>query len=154
MAMSPEVREQLLTATRSASQAFVEDINYFRSILQRNDLSASDIRRVSNELRRILIDNGGDLEKIAPPRIGKIVLRAPHNSPYYRWADKNPFQFFASGGATIFGVTFRAISVSKGARTINSSKYPPDQTDDISTDQFLSQRVLCLVVDGAIAATS
>ncbi len=135
----------LLTSTKSTAAAFIEDMAYFRELLKRKDIDAPAIRRVSNELRRLLIDTGGDLEKIAAPRIGRIHITAPYNNPYYRKAEKHTFGFFASGGVTLFGATFRGIIAGDGNHPVpNMSKYPPDVTEQLTTDNFLSQKVLCL----------
>jgi hypothetical protein len=143
--MSPDVKQQLLAGTRSTAIAFVEDMAYFRELLDRKDIDAAAIRRSSNELRRILIDNGGDLEKIAPPRIGRVYITAPYNNPYYRSGEKHPFAFFASGGVTLFGATFRGIVARVGnVPAPNMSKHRPDITEQLTIDGFLSQKVLCL----------
>jgi hypothetical protein len=143
--MSPEVKQQLLAATKSTAIAFIEDMAYFRELLNRKDIDASAIRRSSNELRRLLIDNGGDLEKIAAPRIGRVHITAPQNTPYYRFGEKHPFAFFASGGVELFGATFRGICVRvSNPPAPDMSKHPPDVTVQLTTDGFLSQKVLCL----------
>jgi hypothetical protein len=145
MPMSTEVRQQLLAATKSAAAAFIEDMAYFRDLLKRKEIKADEIRRSSAELRRLLIDNGGDLEKIAAPRIGRVHILAPQNNPYYRIGDKSPFTFFSSGGVTLFGATFRGMVVNMGNSSApNMSKYGPEDTLPLSADGFLSQRVLCL----------
>jgi hypothetical protein len=145
MPISPEVKEQRLVAPKSTAAAFIEDMAYFRELLNRKEIDSSAIRRSSNELRRILIDNGGDLEKIAAPRIGRVHLTAPYNNPYYRFGEKHPFAFFASGGVTLFGATFRGICMRDGRPSApDMSKHPPDVTEQFTTDGFLSQKVLCL----------
>jgi hypothetical protein len=146
MPMSPEAKQQFLAATKSAAAAFIEDMAYFRDLLNRKDIQAAEIRRSSGELRRLLIDNGGDLEKIAPPRIGRIKLLAPYNNLYYRAAEKSPFAFFASAGVTLFGVSFRALLVNRGPGTSmpNMTGFDPERCDPVTIDQFLSQKVLSL----------
>jgi hypothetical protein len=138
--MTPEARQQLLAATRPAAQAFLEDITYFRDILIRKDITQPEIRRLSAELRRILIDNGGDLEKIAAPRIGRIRLHEPDNQPMYVAERKSNYLFFQSGGCPIQGVSYRAVYV----RTppYGSHQLHSDIPREIKLDGFLSQRVI------------
>src|SRR5258706_16375551 len=116
MPMSSDVQQKLLAATRSAAEAFVEDLSHFRDVVSKRNLQRQDVRRMSNELRRILIDNGGDLEKIAAPRIGKVTLQMPDNGPYYRASWVAPLEFFGSGGINLFGIDIRAFARIRGRR--------------------------------------
>jgi hypothetical protein len=142
--MSPEARQQLLVATKSAAAAFIEDMAYFRDLLNRKEIKADEIRRSSGELRRLLIDNGGDLEKIAPPRIGRVYISAPYNNPYYRAIERTPVAFFASGGVTLFGATFRTLILNAGTSMPRVTRFDPERTESVTIDQFLSQKVLSL----------
>lgn len=145
MAISEETRIRLQFTTKDAAHAFVEDISDIREIAQRCNVGRGELRRLSSILRRLLIDNNGDLSSIAPPRIGKITILAPDNSPAYHDAKKNVFTFFGSGygaGPKEFGLPIRGSCVRKGT-------LPPIvgldnlATIDLSHDGFLSQNVIC-----------
>jgi hypothetical protein len=146
--MTPETRQQLLAATRTAAQAFAEDLTYFRDLLLNHmDITAAEIRRLSGEMRRILIDNGGDLEKIASPRVGRIRLHEPDNQLYYVEDRKQPCAFFLSGGCAVLGVFFRAVTlneVTPGLVKTPSMRQDADRTCEVRQDGFLSQKVICL----------
>jgi hypothetical protein len=72
--MTPEIVKELKLATRDAAAAFVEDMPHIREVLNRVNPDRGELRRLSNPLRRLLIDNGGDLRDIAAPRIGRFKL--------------------------------------------------------------------------------
>jgi hypothetical protein len=144
MSMSPDVRQKLLVATRGAAEAFIEDLSYFRGIVSKRNIQRQDVRRMSNELRRILIDNGGDLEKIAAPRIGKVMLQMPDNGPYHRASWASPMTFFGSGGVDLFGIgSVRAAAAFRSAKHPPIPGFHPDKTTEATVDQFMSQGVLC-----------
>src|ERR1700674_4527094 len=97
MPMTREVRDQLLNATRHAAVAFLEDLTHLRDVSKGVNQSSGELRRISNELRRLLIDNGGDLPDIAAPRIGRLMFKAPDNNPIYKSARSGPYSYWASG---------------------------------------------------------
>lgn len=100
---------------------------------------------MSNELRRILIDNGGDLEKVAAPRIGKVMLRMPDNGPHYRAGWATHVGFFGSAGINIFGVDIRAATMFLGTTKMPPLPgFHPSKMVEATCDQFMSQSVLCL----------
>lgn len=105
---SPKSIEELLLASRGAAAAFIEDMPHVREVLNRPDPDRGEIRRMSNILRRLLIDNGGDLRGVAAPRIGRSTLQSPDNAPILKLARNTPIPFFQSAGASVFGVIFRA----------------------------------------------
>jgi hypothetical protein len=138
-------REQLLNATREAAAAFVEDMPHIRGVSKRAkeriDPDKGELRRLSNELRRLLVD--GDLQSVAAPRIGRFTLLSPDNAPVLKATRKTPFPFFQSGGVAAFGVISRAIIVDEGiSRTLED--FDPDRTVALPMDNFLTQKVLCL----------
>lgn len=94
MTLSPERQRQMLLDTREAAAAFVEDLAHIREALQRPSPSRGEIRRLSNVLRRILVDNDGDIRRIAPPRVGKIIFDVPDNNALYVSARSLPFFYF------------------------------------------------------------
>jgi hypothetical protein len=155
MSLSPENREKLLLATREAAAAFIEDMPHIREIVNKPDPDRGDPRRLSNILRRLLIDNGGDLPDIAAPRIGKLKLNTPDNKPFYKLDQQQPYVFFGSGGATLFGVNVRAAMQMRGSINPGPGEarallpqfehgFDGQGCVSLPTNNFLSQRVLCL----------
>jgi hypothetical protein len=144
VSLTPERREQLLSATREAAAAFVEDMRHIRETVNKTNPDRAELRRLSNVLRRLLIDNGGDLRAIAAPRIGRITLLSPDNKPFVKTARKRPNEFFASAGVAAFGVYFRAAHCEKAASAEPIEDFDPERTVDLPLDNFLSQEVLCL----------
>src|SRR5215216_54453 len=104
MAMTPEIQARLLAATRDAAVAFLEDVAHLRDILNRQDQVRGSLRRLSNELRRLLVDNGGDLPDIAAPRIGRLMFVARDNNPLYKSDRDHPFAYCASGSGSAHGL--------------------------------------------------
>jgi len=153
--LTPERSQQLLAATREAAAAFVEDMPHICELLNKTNLDRGDPRRLSNILRRLLIDNNGDLRDIAAPRMGKVTIATPDNKPFYKLDEKQPYVFFGSGGATIFGVNLRAamqlrgsINPGPGEARALLPKFEPGFDGQgwipLPIDSFLSQKVLCL----------
>ena len=63
------------TLTRNAALVLCDDLAHIRNIVSDTNVSASEIRRISALLRRMLIE--GEIFKIAGPRIGKISIMSP-----------------------------------------------------------------------------
>jgi hypothetical protein len=144
MKLTETRREELLVATREAAAALSEDMQHIREILNRIDPDRGEVRRLSSILRRLLIDNGGDLRNISAPRIGRLMFFAPDNKPVYK-ADKNrPYAFFGSGGVQAFGIHLRAAAVEAAARPQQLEEFDPKRFIPLQMDNFLSQHVLCL----------
>lgn len=81
--------------TRDAAIAFLEDFAHMRIIAAQQFPERGDARRLSAVLRRLLIDNGGDLRKIAPCRIGRLEFKAKDTKPYVKAGP--PFFFDCRG---------------------------------------------------------
>jgi hypothetical protein len=143
MSLSPELRDQLILATREAAVAFLEDMPHIRDVLNRPNPDRGELRRLSSVLRRLLIDNGGDIRDIAAPRIGRFVLLSPDNKPVFKAARKTTYDFFASAGVLAFGIHFRAAAFEKGTKPTPLENFDPDRTVELPMDNFLSQDVLC-----------
>src|SRR5437868_1161900 len=107
MSMNPEHKAELLASTREAAIACVEDVAHMRDVLSRLDPDRGELRRLSAILRRLLIDNGGDLRRIAPPRVGRLELLIPDNKAIYAADRKNPYTFFGSASVETFGLFIR-----------------------------------------------
>jgi hypothetical protein len=93
-------------------------------------------------LRRWLVERA--MATIAAPRCGKVFLREPDNKPVNKTSEKQRFVFFASAGASVFGVEMRALTVTAGVRREPMGDFDPERTVNVRLDNFLSQRVLCL----------
>lgn len=143
-AMKPEIRSRMLTETREAAAAFIEDLAHLREVLKRVDPVRGELRRMSNVLRRFLIDYDGDIRRIAPPRTGRIMIKSPDNSEFYRAEGNKPYTFFGSGGAKCYGVWMRGGIVEQGNHLRKIDYSYLDKTVELSQDGFLGQRVLCL----------
>ena len=66
MSLAQESDDRTIS-TRETAAAFIEDMRHLRDVVNKPD--ATELRRLTNILRRLLID--GDLGKIAAPRIGR-----------------------------------------------------------------------------------
>jgi hypothetical protein len=142
--LTPERREQLISATREAAAAFVEDLPHIRETVNKVDPDRGELRRLSNVLRRLLIDNGGDLRSVAAPRVGKFAIVTPDNKPAYKADKKRPYTFFGSAGVRAFGIWIRAVAVEAAAKHQPLENFNPEQCIPLPMDNFLAQRVLCL----------
>lgn len=140
--MTPEKKRELLLATHEAAAAFAEDIPHIRQVINRQDTDRGDIRRLSNVIRRLLVDGGGDLRDIATPRIGRFTLSSPDNSWVFKQERNVPFPFYQSGGATVFGIFLRAPMFDNNNR--NTQGLNPENVVALPLDNFLSQKVMCL----------
>lgn len=132
---------QRLKETWEAAAAVMEDLAYFRSLLDTEEPEKADLRRSSGVLRRLLID--GDLNKVAAPRIGRIHLQAPDNKPVYVSSRKEPLPFFMSGGASIFGVWLRCATSERSGHARPLPEFDPDRLIDLRLDSFCKQHILC-----------
>jgi hypothetical protein len=150
--MSPEKREHLEVTTRMMARHLLEDILYIRDVIVRATTSRAEIRRMSAVIRRVLVD--GDLQKVAAPRVGKLLIQAPDRKTFYKVADRvQSIMFFASGGAPVHGVRVNAllmlnagnIAPEKMEKTSSELTSSLDASEKISLrpSNFLDQRVLC-----------
>ena len=74
--LSDAERQRLIIETSESAAALSDDLKHFRRLLAQPDFSTGDARRLSAQLRRLLVD--GDLRSVAAPRIvGKIYVQAP-----------------------------------------------------------------------------
>jgi hypothetical protein len=147
MPLTDENRQHLLVATREAAAALAEDMTHVRETLNRSDPDRGGLRRLSAVLRRILIDNGGDLRDVAAPRIGRFQILSLDNKPVYKADKERPYAFFGSGGVAAFGISFRAVTIENGNSAQVLEDFDPDRTITLSLEGFLGQQVLCLQGD-------
>lgn len=155
MPQSPQVKSALLETSKECAAALIEDIDHIRSVLTQQSIHKGEARRLSASLRRILIDKGGDISLIAPPRMGKIRLHSPDNSSVYGNERKLFVKCFGSGcgdvtGFKLFEGNMRALVVQHAASSLffrmPKAPVPADinKLVELSHDGFLSNRVLYL----------
>lgn len=96
MNLSSEQRAKLIASTNGAAVALVEDLVHLREIVGRQQHTPAELRRSSAVLRRLIIDE--DIRGVAAPRIGKLHLRMPDFSPYYRISQLCPIDYFGGAG--------------------------------------------------------
>jgi hypothetical protein len=143
MELSDAQKQEMIAATHDSAVDMVDDLQHIREVIAKPEPTAGDIRRTSNILRRLLIDNNGDLRKIAPPRIGKTHLFAPDLTLLYRSGDKHPWGFLSTARAKIFGIQIDAVLVDHPPVRRSIAGYDPDKTVSLTFDQFNRQRVIC-----------
>jgi hypothetical protein len=147
--MSKKSAAERLIETKPGAAAFLEDLGHVRDIVRTSDKAdAGEIRRLSNVLRRLLIDNGGDLRSIAPPRIGRFTIASFDNGPVLKSEARKPIAFYQSGGGAIFGVYVRAALIEAnqlgeppGPRPLPD--FDPERTISLPLDNFLAQKLIC-----------
>jgi hypothetical protein len=97
----PDQRQKLVAESREAAAALLDDLRHFRELLSRTTLTTNDARSISTTLRRLLFN--GELQKIAAPRIGRIIYTGPNNDTFYGAATAKPY-LFVSGGFFVRGL--------------------------------------------------
>lgn len=142
-ALSEEQKREMIATTHEIAWAAMEDIEYIRSIVLKSDPTPRDVRHSSNVLRRLLIDNGGDLRKISPPRLGRrLYLTAPDLGLLIKAGETEPWPFMSAGVADVFGISIDAWCVNRGKQT-RPIDYQPGKTVQLALDNFLAQKVVC-----------
>ena len=134
--LSNSERLERRAETRELAAALVEDLAYYREVLDRPEQSPAELRRLSGSLRRVLLD--GDIAIAASPRTGKLTLRLPDNRPIYDWVNERNTRTFLSLGMPAFGLVVRAVCDMAGP-------HPAINLDAVGygrLDGFLSQRVV------------
>lgn len=142
MAMTEQQRSDRLKATRDKAQHLIEDLAYLREMVARDQLEASELRRASAILRRLLVE--GDLIDVAGPRLGKLMISSPDIGPLHRANDRQAIPFAAAAGASLFGVEMSAMLADSAAKPRDLPGYHPDARVRLTMDNFLKQRVICL----------
>src|SRR6476619_2455796 len=93
MPLSDQEKQAMLIATHETALAFVDDIQHVREVISKPEPTPGDIRRISNPLRRILIDNNGDIKTVAPPELGGLNYLARTFSSLSDLAKSSPSRF-------------------------------------------------------------
>ncbi len=140
----------MLAESQEAANAFVDDMVEIRRVLATEGASIGDVRRISAILRRLLVER--DLAIIASPRMGRILLLAPDNKPFYAHEKTNPPRLFVSGRVRVLGWSgIIVVRMYRGAGHIDN--IPPERiyapnfditrTVALKLEGFLNQRVVC-----------
>jgi hypothetical protein len=65
MALSLAEKRARITATRDVAWHMLDDLKHMREIIAKPVPTSGEVRRISNLVRRLLIDKGGDLPRVA-----------------------------------------------------------------------------------------
>lgn len=119
--------------------ALSDDLKHIRGILGREEIGRGDARRMSAQLRRILVD--GDLVQIAGPRLGRIKINSPQLREYHHVNEQSPLEIFTGGNLEFATMAVGNMAIAR--QRIGPTKGHPDDTIDLNVDQFCKQRVIC-----------
>jgi hypothetical protein len=139
--LSDGQKADLCKSTLESSVVLIDDLAHIREILAKPEPTAGDIRRLTAQLRRILIER--DLALIAAPRVGRISLQAPDTKPITISNRASPVSFFSAGGADVFGVQVAAAIIEKGNAARILPGFDPEARVLLKADNFLTQNVVC-----------
>ena len=139
-ALTSEQREQMRESTRSAAHALSDDLKHMREVIAKEQFTAGDLRRISNQLRRILVN--GDLRKVAAPRVAKILIEAPQLKAFHHFNEKHPIDLF-SGGKLVFRHMEMGNFLLSNKSAFGLGGESPDETVSLNVEQFIAQRVIC-----------
>ena len=140
MGSQEEYKTARRAKTREAAVALVDDMEFLRTVLANDAPTAGDIRRMSAQLRRILVDAA--IDKIAAPRVGKITFQAPAIDQIVRSNRATPYAFLHVGPATIFGVRMAMGAIDRAGTARAAINYNPDGTTQLDLEHFMSQGVI------------
>lgn len=152
-AFSAEQKEALKASTRNMAEMLLEDLSHFRKVVSNPETSQVDVRKLTADVRRLLVNR--ELDHVAAPRCGRVMLKAPDYNAYYEAADRSRVVQYCGGeDITLFGHQF-------GAAILAEHKLPPNMTPEqylnpmqsilggsrksvfMKLDHFMSQRVIC-----------
>jgi hypothetical protein len=122
MALSQAEKREMVLATRESAWNMIDDLKHMRAVIAKPVPTRSDIRHVSNLVRRLLIDKDGDLRRIAPPRLSKqLEFLAPDVRRAMKERERTPVFLDSVGVSGIFGTTLARIVI-----PLRNFPYPPD----------------------------
>jgi hypothetical protein len=130
----------MIASTRDTAHALVDDLQHIRDIIDRAEPSSGDIRRLSNQLRRIIIES--DLREVAAPRVGRIEITGPDLRPLYRHVELRPIVFVSGGEVAVFGLLMDGMRLEKGSFATEIQGWQPGSEVSLRLDTFRDQRVL------------
>lgn len=126
--------------TREAAVALVDDLSFFREVLAKNEPTAGDLRRLSAQLRRILVD--GTLEKVAGPRVGKVQLLAPVTDEIVKLNREEPYAYVGVGNVIMFGIQIAFVMLERSVRPRAIPNFHPDARQELNLENFMRQGVI------------
>ena|GEM_PF-2378488 len=144
-------RERMRYETRRAAAPLLDDLRFLRETIGSPGVTPGDLRRISNLLRRLLIE--GDLLNVAGPRLGKIKLQALNTELDQELLKQKDVEYYFSGIISWTGIEINTASKTKNnqvpfpediARAFRkvspgNPKYVP-----MRVDLFLTQRVAAI----------
>jgi hypothetical protein len=139
--LSSDEKNTLRKSTLEAAVVLTDDLDHIRNILAQLEPTAGDIRRLTAQLRRILVER--DLALVAAPRVGRIFLQAPDVKPIVTSSRANPVPFYSAGGADVFGISIASVLIENSNRPRTIPNYDPAARVSLKVDNFLTQNVVC-----------
>ena len=122
--------------TFDSAKALADDLQFIRRFVGSPNPEAGDIRRMSALLRRILVD--ATLERIAAPRVGKLLIRTMKTDDIVRLNRADPIEFLGLGGVSMFGMEIFAIHLGGSG----ASEWPSPLNTELTPNDFLKQGVI------------
>lgn len=131
-------KEKRLNSTREMAFNLADDLKHIRQIVTHEKPTSGDIRRISGQLRRMLID--GDLARVAAPRLQKLKIVAPNKRNYIQHIHHHPPQIAFLEECRLYGVTFADWTLARGLYT---SKPPmPRPAEATNIEMFQKQKII------------
>ncbi len=139
--LSEARRAELKEKTRDLAASILEDLQHVREVSLRQNPDKGEIRRLSAVLRRLVTDD--ELNLAAAPRTGRVKVLQPDTKSLLKLSEQNPFEFFCTGGGSVFGLTAACLMVHRGAPT-SYQNFDPDARVEVDLGSFVKQPVLCI----------
>jgi len=136
-----ERRIELQQKTKGVAAAVIEDLEHIREVISRPNPIKGELRRLSAVLRRLLTDD--EINLAAACRIGRVKVLQPDTREQQRDAKENPYAFFCTGGATVFGIMMRNVSVHSGPPR-GMPRTSPEARTEVDIGTFVKEPVLCV----------
>ena len=155
MSKGEKTKLGLISASRDKAVAFIEDFDHIKELVKTQYPERGTIRRLSSVIRRLLIDNDGDLRDIAAPRIGRFHVLGYDLRCVHKYSTENFYYFFANGPANLYAGRYCMIGafvkekviVELGKAKLDSTSILMRNSEavlvSLSQDAFLSQKILC-----------
>jgi hypothetical protein len=125
--------------TREDAAVLLDDMEFMRESIQKDQIRSGEIRRMSAILRRFLVD--GMIKKVSSPRTGKINIICPDESKFVISNKKQKFLFFGLGFIKIFGI-YVACPTIENSNNPRNIDFNPEQSVSLTVDEFKKQNVI------------
>lgn len=139
--LSEARRAELKAETRDLAASVVEDLEHIREVIARRDPIRGELRRLSAVLRRLITDD--EINRAAACRTGRVKVLQPDTRPIIKASEKNPLEFYCTGGASVFGMTI-ASAMAHAGPALFVGDYHPERTVEVDVGSFVKQPVLCV----------